>query len=87
MKHPLSKEEYESDERTCVTTVKYAELDCLITVNSTLVLDYFRNGYKGQAFVTDHSAVEMFAEYPSVYYADLDSETAFREYAGRPRME
>ena len=87
MKHPLSKEEYESDERTCVTTVKYAEPDCLITVNSTLVLDYFRNGYKGQVFVTDQSAVEMFAEYPSVYYADLDSETAFREYAGRPRME
>ncbi|MBQ1317186.1 MAG: hypothetical protein IIY46_06870 [Lachnospiraceae bacterium] len=71
MKHPLSAAKYTEDEETLVTTVKYGNLDCLVTVNSTLLLDYYRNGYQGEVYVTDPDALEMFSGYPNVRCLDL----------------
>ncbi len=71
MKHPLSDGKYMEDEKTVVTTVKYGNLDCLVTMNSTLILDYYRSGYQGEVYVTDPDALEMFSGYPNVRYLEL----------------
>lgn len=70
MKHPLTKEDYESNSNILVTNKKIDNLDIIVTANSTLLLDYVRAKYQGKMIITDQETAEIFSDYKEIKLVD-----------------